>query len=183
MTPHLEQDESFSNSIKPPTLQDKLLNSNIPLDTIQRIEQQIGQNRLARLQLRDQAIREDWIDSPEYFEKEQQLPGATDGIREQFGDRIFDQYLYASGRPNRVLVREVYSGTAANDAGIEPGDIILSYASQSIFSMGDLQQATTEGNSGESVLIEVLRDDLPFSTSAPRGPLGISMTIKRIEPE
>jgi len=175
--------ESVKTTIKPPTLQDKLLSARIPLDTIQRIQQRIGENRLARLELRDQAIREDWIDTPEYVEKRQQLPGPTGGLREEFGDQTYDQYLYASGRPNRVIVREVFSGSAAESAGIEPGDILLSYASEPIYSMGDLQQATTEGDSGEAVLLEILRDDLPFSTSVPRGPLGISMTISRKEPE
>lgn len=174
--------EPVKTSIKPQTLQEKLLATSIPLDTIQRIQQRIGQNRLTRLELRNQAIREEWIDSPEYIEKEQQLPGATDGLREEFGDQIFDQYLYASGRPNRVVVTEVYSGSAAKTAGIEPGDIILSYASSTIFSMRELQLATTEGISGEIVLIEILRDNSPFSTSVPRGPLGISMTITRKEP-
>ncbi len=175
--------QPVKTTIKPPTLQEKLLSARIPLDTIQRIQQRIGANRLARLELRDQAIREDWLDTPEYVEKRQQLPGPTEGLREEFGDQTYDQYLYASGRPNRVIVREVFSGSAAESAGIEPGDILLSYASEFIYSMGDLQQATTEGDSGEAVLIEILRDELPFSTSVPRGPLGISMTISRKEPE
>lgn len=169
--------------IKPPTLQDKLLASSIPLDTIQRIQQKVGENRLARLQLRNQAIREEWIDSPEYIEKEQQLPRPTEGLKEQFGDEIYDQYLYASGRPNRVIVREVFSGSTAENADIQPGDIILSYASELIYSMNELQQATTEGIAGEPVLIEILRNDLPFSTSVARGPLGISMTVTRKKPE
>ena len=174
--------EAVKKITKPPTLQEKLVTASIPLDTIQRIKQRVGENRLARLQLRDQAIREDWIDSPEYIEKEQQLPSPTGGLREEFGDQVYDQYLYASGRPNRIIVREVFSGSAAEEAGIEARDIILGYASKLIFTMSELQQATTEGNSGEPVLIEILRDDLPFTTSAPRGPLGISMTITRKEP-
>ena len=178
-----KQPEAVIRTTKPPTLQEKLVTANIQLDTIQRIKQRVGENRLARLQLRDQAIREDWIDSPEYIEKEQQLPSPTGGLREEFGDQVYDQYLYASGRPNRIIVREVFSGSAAEEAGIEARDIILSYASKLIFTMNELQQATTEGNSGEPVLIEILRDDLPFTTSAPRGPLGISMTISRKKPE
>ncbi len=169
--------------IKPLTLEEKLQRSNIPANTIQQIQQLIGKNNLARLQLRDQAIREDWIDNPEYFEKLQQLPGSTEGIRDQFGDQVFDEYLYAADLPNRVIVREVFSGSAAMNAGIEPGDIILSYASDKIFTMGDLQQATTEGLSGESVLIELQRDDILLTTSVPRGPLGISMTSTKKEPE
>ncbi len=177
-----KQPEAVKKTTNPPTLQDKLATASIPLDTIQRIKQRVGENRLARLQLRDQAIREDWIDSPEYIVKEQQLPSPTGGLREEFGAQVYDQYLYASGRPNRIIVREVFSGSAAEEAGIEARDIILSYASKLIFTMSELQQATSEGNFGEPVLIEILRDDLPFTTSAPRGPLGISMTISRKKP-
>lgn len=168
--------------VKPPTLHDKLTSSNIPLDTIQRIQSRVGENRLARLELRDKAIREDWLDTPEYIEQQQQLPSPTDGLREEFGDEIFDQYLYASGRPNRIIVREVFSGSAAAQAGIESGDLIISYASNPVYRMSDLQQATTEGYSGEIVLLELLRDDLPLSTSVPRGPLGISMSVINRQP-
>lgn len=175
--------ELVKPALKPPTLESKLLAASIPLDTIQRIKQRVGENHLARLQLRDQAIREDWIDTAEYIEKAKQTPNPTDGLREEFGDETYDQYLYASGRPNRVIVREVFSGSAAENAGIKSGDIILSYASKLIYSMSELQQATTEGYSDETVSIEIMREDLPFSTSAPRGPLGISMTIIRKEPK
>lgn len=175
--------ELVKPALKSLTLESKLLAASIPLDTIQRIKQRVGENHLARLQLRDQAIREDWIDTAEYIEKAKHTPNPTDGLREEFGDETYDQYLYASGRPNRVIVREVFSGSAAENAGIKSGDIILSYASKLIYSMSELQQATTEGYSDETVLIEIMRDDLPFSTSAPRGPLGISMTIIRKEPK
>lgn len=174
--------ELVKPATKPPTLQSRLLAASIPLDTIQRIKQRVGENHLARLQLRDQAIREDWLNTPEYFKKAKQTPNPTDGLREEFGDQTYDQYLYASGRPNRIKVREVFSGSAAENAGIEPEDIILSYASKPLYSMSELQQATTEGHSDETVLIEIMRDDLPFSTSALRGPLGISISIIRKEP-
>lgn len=178
-----QQKITENKTLKPPTLQEKLLATNMPLDTVQSIQQLIGDNRMARLQLRNQAIREDWFDSPEYFEKAQLLPGALDGIREQFGDQVFDQYLYASGRPNRVVVVDVFSDSAAKVAGIQSGDIILSYASKAIFSMSELQQATTEGIAGENVLIEFMRDDSFLTTSVPRGPMGISMSMLRKKPE
>jgi len=167
----------------PETLQDRLLANGIPYDTVQRIQQQIGQNRLAQLQLRDQATRENWINTPEYYEKVQELSNPAQSLREELGDSMYDRYLYASGRPNRVIVSEVYAGSAAAIAGIKSRDVILSYALDPVFSMSDLQQATVEGQAGELVLLEILRDDAPFSTSVPRGPLGISMTISRIQPQ
>ena len=165
------------------SLQDRLLASGIPSDTVERIRQQLAQNRLARLNLRDRATRENWIDTPEYLEKVEELNNPAQNIRQQLGDTDYDRYLYAAGRPNRVIVTEVFAGSAAADAGILPGDIIISYASELIFSMSDLQQATVQGNSGELVLLEIIRDDSPFSTSVPRGPLGIAMTIIRKPPQ
>ncbi|MBC8211898.1 MAG: PDZ domain-containing protein [Gammaproteobacteria bacterium] len=167
----------------PDTLQDRLLSSGIPFDTVQRIQQQIGQNRLAQLQLRDQASRENWINTPEYYEKVQELSNPAQSLREELGDNVYDRYLFASGRPNRVIVSEVYAGSAAAVAGIKSRDVILSYASEHIYSMSDLQQATVKGHAGELVLIEIVRNDAPFTTSVPRGPLGISMTISRMPPQ
>ena len=171
------------NHQQPQNLQDRLLAAGIPPDSVQRIKLQLDQNRLELLQLRDQAIREGWLDSTEYNEKASELRDPGMGLREQLGDSTYDIYLYASGRPNRVIVNEVYSGSAADGAGIQPQDIILSYASQRIFSMTDLQQATVEGIAGQAVLVEIQRNKLPFTTSVPRGPLGISMTIIRQQPE
>ena len=167
----------------PETLQDRLLANGIPFDTVQRIQQQIGQSRLAQLQLRDQATRENWINTPEYYEKVQELSNPAQSLREELGDAMYDRYLYASGRPNRVIVSEVYAGSAAAIAGIKSRDIILGYALEPVYSMSDLQQATVKGQAGELVLLEVLRDDAPFTTSVPRGPLGISMTISRVRPQ
>ncbi len=163
----------------PPTLQQKLLDAGLPLDTVERIYQRISETRLAQLELRNRAIREDWLDSPKYFEQRASLEDPASGLREQEGDAVYDQYLYAAGRPNRVMVTEVYQGSAADQAGIQTHDVILSYAQLRIFSMQELQQATTRGQEGEILLIEVLRDGERISTSVPRGPLGIAMTMTR----
>ncbi len=168
---------------RPPTLQQKLLAAGLPEDTVQRIHQRIGENRLALLELRNRAIREDWMDTPEYIEQMQQLRNPAAGIREQEGDDVYDQYLYAAGRPNRVMVSEVYSGSAAEQAGIQPHDVILSYAQDRIFSMRELQRATTEGIDGEIVLVELYRDGQRLSTSVARGPLGIALTVTRLPPQ
>ena len=155
----------------------KLIAAHIPLDTIQRIQNKIGENRLAVLNLRDKAIRENWINTLEYSEKMAELSDPVRGIRDDFGDNVYDNYLYASGRNNRVIAQQVYQNSAAATAGIQPGDIILNYANTKIFSMNDLRQTTVLGESGETVLVELLRDGEPITTTVPRGPLGISMNV------
>lgn len=177
--PSVQEDTSQQ---KPLTLKERLLSAGLAAQTIDAMQQTLDKNRLAMLQLRDTAIREGWDETQEFSEKMNELRDPGLSIREEFGEQMYDQYLYASGRSNRVVIREVYSGSAADLAGLEAGDIITSYASSRIYSMSALRQATVEGNAGEVVLLEVMRNDLPVSTSVPRGPLGISMNSTRVEP-
>lgn len=180
-TPSAETDEPAAQETH--SLENNLLAAGMAPEIIAAMQQRMDQNRIAMLQLRDQATREGWNDSREYQEKMFELRDSSRGIREEFGERQYDQYLYASGRPNRVVVREVYSGSAADLAGLQTGDIIVSYASANIYSMSELREATVDGTAGETVLVEILRDDTPISTSVPRGPLGISMNSTRMQPQ
>ena len=164
------------------TVQARLLDAGMARETAASMKQWIDQNQLERLQLRNRAIREGWQDTLEFSEQMHELSNPFRGVREEFGDQAYDMYLYATNTPNRVQVREVYSGSAAHDAGLKAGDIFISYAEQAVYDMSDLRQATVDGNAGETVLIEVLRDDFPYSSSVPRGPLGISMSMTVMKP-
>lgn len=164
------------------TLEQRMIAAGIPSDTIQSIQQRIDRNRLQMLELRNTAIRDGWSDTEEYTERINELSNATRGLREEFGDEVFDEYLYASGRPNRVRINEVYQGSAAANAGLQPGDILVGYGSSRIFSMSALRQSTVEGTVGESVLVELIRDGQPITTTITRGPMGISMTTTRVKP-
>ena len=155
----------------------------MPSETIQAMKVTVDQNQLSMLQLRDRAIREGWDDSEEYREQMSALRNPYRELREQFGDEAYDQYLYASGMPNRVQIREVYTGSAAANAGLRPGDILVSYADNSIYSMSTLRQSTLEGSVGETILLELNRDGETFTASVPRGPLGISMSAVVVKPE
>ena len=172
--------EAIDNSV---TLEQNLIAAGMPLDTIQAMKSTFDQNQLEMLQLRDRAIREGWSDSAEFREQMSALSNPYQELREQFGDEAYDQYLFASGMPNRVQIREVYSGSAADNAGLRPGDIFVSYASAPIYSMSALRQSTLEGSAGESVLLELVRDGDSFTASVPRGPLGISMSAVVVQPE
>lgn len=173
----LVEDETTSTSI-----QQKLVNIGVAEETASMIKQFVDNNRLQRLQLRDQASREGWINSDRFITEMHAIGDDTRGLKEEYGEAIYDQYLYASGRPNRVVVREVFSGSSAQNAGIKAGDIIISYGNETIYSMNDLRQATVKGNPGDSTLVELLRGNQPYSTTVSRGPLGISMESTRIHP-
>ncbi len=165
------------------SVEERLISVGMPVETIQAMKVTVDQNQLEMLQLRDQAIREGWSDSEEYREQMFALRNPYRELREQFGDEAYDQYLYATGTPNRVQIRQVYSGSAAANAGLRPGDIVVSYADSSIYSMSTLRQSTLEGIAGETILLEINRDGQSFMASAPRGPLGISMSSVVVKPE
>lgn len=165
------------------SVEERLISVGMPVETIQAMKVTVDQNQLEMLQLRDQAIREGWSDSEEYREQMFALRNPYRELREQFGDEAYDQYLYATGTPNRVQIRQVYTGSAAANAGLRPGDIVVSYADSSIYSMSTLRQSTLEGIAGETILLEINRDGQSFMASAPRGPLGISMSSVVVKPE
>lgn len=130
---------------------------------------------LQRLELRDQAIREGTLGSKEYVNALRELNRQYPKLREEIGEDAYDRYLYARGRNNRVVVTSVIPGSAADQAGIREGDMILHYGDRRVFTWSELRNATTQGYLGEYVTINVQRNDQVISLLAPRGPLGIRM--------
>ncbi len=140
------------------------------------------QNTMARLYLRDQATREGWYRSDRYFQALEELPGNLSTMRENMDDETYARYLYALGRPNQVRVTRVISGSAAETAGLQAGDVIRSYDTERLFSNRALRTATRAGEAGELVPVEVVRNDQTMQVYIPRGPLGISMTSESAQP-
>lgn len=141
-----------------------------------------GRIELDRLNLRDQASREGWMGSDRYREAVNALSEEGGNLREEIGDSAWDRYLYLSGEDNRVSVSSVIPGSAAEAAGLQPGDLIESYAGGQPFGFNDLRQATTEGEKGELVPVRVRRGERLIDAWVPRGPLGVRMGMTRAEP-
>jgi predicted metalloprotease with PDZ domain len=110
------------------------------------------------------------------------FPSARVAIVEQFGELGFDQYLYATGQPNRVRVSGVTVGSAAEQAGLEPGDVILAAAGQRVYSNRDLYRITGEGQLGDLVPVTVARGDFHVETYVERGPFGIDTDRVSVRP-
>ena len=89
------------------------------------------------------------------------------------GEEAYAALLYATGRPNSVVVTDVLESSPARDAGLEPGDEILRYASERLFRPNELRLATAAGEPNEFVSIEVRRDGRPVTLQVRRGPLGV----------
>ena len=99
---------------------------------------------------------------------------AADALRQELGDASYERYLEASGRPTRVAVSSVLEGSPALAAGLRPGDEIVSYAGQRVFSMDDITALTMQGAPGESIVVDIWRDGIPMQVTIPRGPLGVT---------
>ena len=138
---------------------------------------------MQRLQLRDQASREGWLNSRRYAEALGELGGDAVALREQIGDDAYDRFLYLSGQPNRVVVASVIEDSPAQMAGIQAGDLVLDYAERRVFAYADLSNATRAGEPGEYVLVRIQRGADLLELAVPRGPLGIRLDQDQIDPE
>jgi len=138
---------------------------------------------LAEMYLRDQAQRENWINTPRFTEELAAIQSQQTSIRDEVGDAAYDGYLFALGRPNRVIVEDVLSESAAEQAGLRAGDLILRYGEARIFHREDLVEQTRSGAAGESVLLDVMRNGERVVVEVPRGPLGVRIGAAQDYPE
>lgn len=149
---------------------ESLLAAGYPSREAERLRERWERLALDRLELNDRAVREGWLLEPRLQEEHRALDAA---FREEIGEEGYDAFLYATGQPNRVLVKEVIARSPASRAGVLPGDMIVSYDGSRTFVLRDLQLATAQGKRGDLVRIEVVRDGQPLTLRVQRGPLGI----------
>ena len=95
-------------------------------------------------------------------------------LRAELGDSDYERFLEAQGQPTSVQITRVLDGSPGNQAGLQPGDQIVSYDGNRVFNVADLRDQTMLGAQGEDVLIEIDRDGVRMQLSVPRGPVGIT---------
>ena len=134
------------------------------------------------LYLRDQAIREGWIDTPRYQEAANDLRDGTLSLRDELGEEGYDRFLYATGQPNRLAITTVFDSSPAQTSGLQPGDMIVSYDGVPVRSGRDVRSATTSGEPGELVTMQVIRNGESIEVTIPRGPIGIQMDGVSVAP-
>jgi hypothetical protein len=140
------------------------------------------ENAMARLYLRDRATREGWVNSRRYVEELSALPGSLTTLRQSMDDDTYARYLYAIGRPNQVRIIGVLPDSAARQAGLSPGDVVMSYSEDRLYSARTLRGLTRAGVAGELVPVDVLRDGQRIQAWLPRGPMGVTVTSERALP-
>lgn len=106
-----------------------------------------------------------------------QLPASSDPqalLRAELGDADYERFLEAQGQPTSIQITRVLNGSPGSEAGLQPGDQIVSYDGERVFNVTDMRELTLRGAAGEDVVIEIDRDGVRMQLSVPRGPVGIS---------
>lgn len=98
----------------------------------------------------------------------------NNSMREKLGDELYERYLQANGQPTAVGVGTVMENSPGANAGLLPGDKIISYNNARVFNARELNRLTALGTVGESSLLEIERDGSPLQLTIPRGPIGIT---------
>ncbi|MFV9616713.1 MAG: PDZ domain-containing protein [Gammaproteobacteria bacterium] len=137
---------------------------------------------LKKLELQDRAKRYNYLNTQRYFDELDDINKLDVNLREELGDERYDEYLYTSKQNNRIRIASVMLGSAAEQSGIQKGDVVLSYDNKQMFSWQELKNATTEGQLGEFVSISIVRNGEVYSFTVPRGPLGTQLGSTRLAP-
>jgi C-terminal processing protease CtpA/Prc len=163
-------------------IHDNLISAGVDPSLAEQIANKTNDIALERLNLRDQAMRDGYINTEQYREELRSLNESNSSLREDIGEDYYDRFLYNSGQANRVMISSVMRGSAAASAGIQDGDTLLTYDGQRLFNGRELQGKTTTGERGELVDLTVLRDGQAISLNVPRGPLGVRLSQNRVDP-
>ena len=177
--PFPSKSDTAATQARPTFDEEALLTVGVPADEASWLHRRFDEFELERLELLDQARREGWAKDPSYRQERRALKL---GLREEIGEELYDRLLYALGRSNRLAVRDVLMRSPAEEAGIEPGDLILTYDDARVFDVFELRGATSAGRRGESVPIEVIRRGRRLRIIVPRGPLGVKLQPERVPP-
>ena len=94
-------------------------------------------------------------------------------LRAEIGDAEYEQYLAASGRPTVVQVTGILESSPAQRAGLQRGDQIRSYNGTRVFDIGELNRYTMQGEPGDTVVVDIVRDGVPMQVVLPSGPIGV----------
>ena len=99
---------------------------------------------------------------------------SSDALRQELGDADYERYLTANNRSTNVTISSVIDSSPAQSAGLQPGDEIVRYDGERVFSMTDLSRQTMDGIAGQNVVVDIMRGGISMQIVIPRGPVGIT---------
>ena len=161
---------------------DNLIRGGIDAGIAEDIVRRKNSVELKKLELNDRARREDYLGTKRYNDELETILLQDVDLRDELGDDLYDKYLFNSKQHNRIRIVSVMLGSAAEEAGIQKEDVVLSYDDKRMFTWRELKDATSEGQLGDYVSIDIYRDGQVYSFSVPRGPLGMQLGATRLEP-
>jgi hypothetical protein len=147
-------------------------------DEIKRIEEVWQEYFMYRIRIQNERSRNEdkWKEAAQL-----NIMNATQA-REALGDESFDAMLYAAGERNRVFFSQLLDDSPGMSAGLMPGDELISYDGQRIFRPREIKQLTSEGERGEWVEVQVLREGEPRRFFVLRGPIGAQLDFRSRPP-
>ncbi len=146
---------------------DRLVASGFSQDRAEWVERRTEELRMEALSARYEAAVQGRALEPG------ELPNTDAVLRTELGEADYERYLSALNRPTSVGVGRVLASSPAERAGLQPGDQILSYGGERVFSVSDLNALTLQGTPGQTVAVDVMRDGQTIQLYLPRGPVGI----------
>jgi membrane-associated protease RseP (regulator of RpoE activity) len=147
---------------------ERLIAGGFAPDRAEWINRRVQELRMQQMQAQYDATREGRAVDPAL------AMGSDRTLRNELGDAEYERYRAALNQPTNVDVFQVLASSPAERAGLKPGDQIVAYNGARVFDVQELNALTFQGNTGESVVIEIRRDGQALQLVVPRGPLGIT---------
>ena len=159
-----------------------LIETGIPAEQAALIQARLDEYDLKQLYLQDLASREGWLNTARYGKEQREARNAYQELRLEIGDDAYDRMLYALGRNNRVVVRDIMQNSTAEQYDLRANDRIIEYDGRRVFTGHELNMLVTKGTSGVPVLLRVQRDEQQLEFYLPQGPIGIRLAASREQP-
>ncbi|NNJ95094.1 MAG: PDZ domain-containing protein [Halobacteria archaeon] len=181
-TPATETKQATEPAIPAQTFRasiDALIEAGIPAEQAARVQARLDEYDLEKLHMQDRASREGWLNTSRYHMEKRQFENGYRELRAEIGDDAYDRMLYALGRANRVVVRDIMQNSTAEQYGLQANDRIIGYDGQRVFTAKELTALVTRGDTGAPVLVQVQRDEQQLDFYLPHGPIGIRLATSR----
>lgn len=157
-----------------------LIETGIPAELADLIQSRLDEYDLKQLYIKDRAIREGWLNTARHRDEQRKAQDAYRELRSEIGDDAYDRMLYALGRANRVVVRDIMQNSSADQYGLQANDRVYEYDGRRVFTSQELNDLVIQGgDAGEFVLLRVQRDQQQLDIYLPRGPIGIRLATSR----
>jgi len=159
--------------------QDALLALGLSESEVERIRLRWEQLTMDRLYAKDEHVREGGKNGPEL---RRELARLKREARDELGEDAYDAMLYATGQKNRVTLQDVLETSPGWEAGLRPGDQVISYDGVRVFAPYQLRGLTRKGYPDGLAEVRVLRDGGLVRVFLPYGPLGARLGFSQAAP-